>query len=233
MKKIFLSLSIILISLLTVGVGYGLFRDTVVVADNIFYSAGFSLELSETDDDNDKIGDLLGTNWSKETVGTWASGTEWVPGEAVSSKIFLRSNSRIDAESVLFTIDNRKYTGEAHLDEVIQITEAWYDRNANGLLDTGEDLLPEFTTAYDTDGQGLTLAELYDGLDEVHNGQAFDLEAGTAVLPGSLTDNVIGGNAGTGKGFFITWQYDPQADLSYQGSTLSFNLVFTAEQSTD
>ncbi len=233
MKKIFLSLAIILLSLFTVGVGYGLYRDSVVVADNIFYSAGFTFELSETDDNLDQIGDPAGTNWTNQTTGTWSSGTEWTPGEVVSSKIFLRNNSRIDAESVFFTITDRSYTGEAFLDEVIIITDAWYDRNANGMLDDGEDLLPTFSNNYDLDGQGLTLAELFSGLDEVHQGQAFDLEAGAEILPGSITDDVIGGNSGTGKGFFITWQYDPQADISYQNSTINFDLEFTAEQVTD
>lgn len=235
MKKLFLSLSLVLISLFAVGYGYALFQDTVAAKDNKFYAALFDLELSTTDNTGDNLAEPDAGFWSSETTATWVSDLDWLPGDTVSSRLFLRNNAEIDAESVYMTFTGRTYSGASpeFFDEVVNLTAAWYDRNADGIQSPGEDLLPALAAAYDANGGSLTLQELYDGMDLVHQGTAFDLESGSEVLPGSNTDGAIGGNAGSGKGLFLTWQFDPNAGVEYQEAWVDFDIEFTAEQATN
>lgn len=233
MKKLFLSLSLVLISLFAVGYGYALFQDTVVAQDNRFYSTAFDLELSTTDINGDNIAEADAGNWSSDATAVWASELEWMPGDTVSSNLFLRNNAEVDAEAVYMTLTDRMYYGDMQLDEVVNLTEAWYDRNADGIQTEEEDLLPDLVAAYDSNGGSLTLRELYSGMDLVHGGLVFDLEAGTEVLPGSDTDDTVGGGSGSGKGLFFTWQYDADADVGYEDAWVDFDIEFTAEQATN
>ena len=230
MRKIILSLFLVLASVFAVGHGYALFQDLVIAEDNKFYSGQFDLQISHTDIDGDNIAEPAGSNWSGNVVNVWSTPMEWTPGDVISSKIFLRNAGDIDAESVYMTMTDRKYYGVKHLDEVVNLIMAWYDRNGNGIQDAGEDILPELITQYNTNGDDFTLLDFYSGMDLVHAGTVFDLEAGTEVLPGEDTDPNLGGSAGHGKGLFMTWQYDPAADVTYQDAWVDVDLEFTGEQ---
>jgi hypothetical protein len=230
MQKIILSLFIVLVSVFGVGHGYALFQDLVIAQDNKFYSGGFDLQISTTDIDEDNIADVNFNNWSGNVTSVWNTPLEWTPGDEISSKIFLRNTGDIDAESVYMTMTDRKYYGDQHLDEVVNLISAWYDRNGDGIQDPNEDILPDLIVEYDTDGGEFTLLDFYSGMDLVHAGVAFDLEDGAEILPGETTDDIIGGDAGHGKGLFLTWQYDPNADVIYQDAWVDVDLEFTAEQ---
>ncbi len=230
MRKITLSLFLLLISIFTVGHGYALFQDLVLAQDNKFYSGQFDLQISTTDDNGDNIAETSSHYWSGNVSNVWSTPTEWTPGEVVSSKIFIRNTGDIDAESVYLTLTDRKYYGVKHLDEVVNLIDAWYDRNGNGLQDMDENIWGDLATSYDPNGGNFTLLDFYQGVDLVHGGIAFDLEAGDEVLPGDDSDHTIGGMGGHGKGLFLTWQYDPEADVSYQDSWVEVDLEFTAEQ---
>lgn len=230
MRKIILSLFVVLVSVFAVGHGYALFQDLVVAEDNKFYSGQFDLQISRTDIDGDNIAEAAGSNWSGNVTNVWSTPQEWTPGDIIGSRIFLRNAGDIDAESVYLTMTGRKYYGDKHLDEVINLIAAWYDRNGDGIQDAGEDILPELIAQYDLNGDHFTLLDFFSGVDLVHGGVMFDLEAGSEVLPGGDTDDVIGGYAGLGKGLFMTWQYDPAADVSYQDAWVDVDLEFTAEQ---
>ncbi len=233
MRKITLSLFIVLVSVFTVGHGYALFQDLVIAQDNKFYSGQFNLQISSTDADGDNIAEANFNNWSDDVEGVWSTPLQWMPGDQLSSKIFLRNKGDVDAESVYLTMTGRKYYGENHLDEVINLISAWYDRNGDGIQDDDEDILPDLIAAYDTNGDDFTLLDFYHGMDLVHEGVAFDLEAGAAVLPGRYTNPDLGGRAGHGKGLFFTWQYDPEADVRYQGGIVDVDLEFTAVQESN
>ena len=233
MRKIILSLSILLISLFAIGHGYALFQDLVIAEDNKFYSGQFDLQISTTDLDGDNIAEAGIGYWSGNVSSVWSTPLEWRPGEIIESSIFIRNAGDIDAESVFLTMTDRKYYGAQHLDEVVNLVSAWYDRNGDGINDPGEDILSELDLAYNTDGGSLTLLEFYNGMDLVHNGVVFDLEPGAEVLPGEETDFNIGGSAGHGKGLFLTWQYDPDADVSYQDAWVEVDLELTGEQGTE
>lgn len=232
MRKIILSLFIVLISAFAVGHGYGLYQDFVSAEDNTFYSGSFNLQISSTDSDGDNIAESSPqSNWSSNTQQTWASSAYWKPGESVSSAIFLRNAGNIDAESVWLNLSGRSYFGTGgHLDEVINLTQAWYDRNGDGIQDEGEDILPELIAAYDTNGGSFTLLDFYSGTDLAHYGVPFDLEGGEAILPGEKTDSALGGLPGSGKGLFMTWEFDPESGENYGDSVINFDLEFTAEQ---
>lgn len=231
MQKIILSLFILLITVFAVGHGYALFQDLVVAENNQFYSGQFDLQISRTDADGDNIAETIAANWSGNTTGVWTTQQGWTPGDTIGSKIFLRNTGDVDAESVYLTLTERTYYGGQFLDEVVNLVTAWYDRNGDGVQDTGEDLLPDLLSQYDADANGvLTLRELYNGTDLVHSGVAYDLEVGDEVLPGVNTDDGIGGSAGHGKGLFLTWEYDPQANVNYQDAWVKVDLEFTAEQ---
>lgn len=93
--------------------------------------------------------------------------------------------------------------------------------------------MPDLQTAFNSNGGTLTLRELFDGMDLVHGGVAFELEPGTAVLPGSKTNNQLGGYAGHGKGLFMTWQYEPTAGSNYNDAWVDIDLVFTGTQASN
>ncbi len=232
MKKLSLSVLILLLSIFAIGYGYAIFSDLVIADENKFYAGIFQIQISDTDTNSDQVADTLIQYWSDTTSNTWSSSQYWVPGQTVESQIFVRNTGEIDADAVLMTMTDRIYYGEKHLDEVINLIDAWYDRNANGVMDEGENLLPTFEASYDTNADGLTLVELFAGLDVVHNGAMFDLEAGEAVLPGLITDDLIGGINGTGKGLFFTWQFDPEAGIEYQNCTVKLDFEFYGQQTT-
>lgn len=230
MRKIFLSLFILLISLFAVGHGYALFQDLVLAEDNKFYSGQFDLQISQTDADGNNIAETATSNWSGNTSNVWTTAIQWTPGNVISSKVFIRNTGDVDTESVYLTLTDRMYYGRQHLDEVVNLISAWYDRDGDGIQDEGEDILPELIAQYDTNGDDFTLLDFYSGADLVHGGEAFDLEAGEAVLPGSKTNPDLGGYAGHGKGLFLTWQYDEAADVSYADAWVEVDLKFTAQQ---
>ena len=232
MRKIILSLFLVLVSIFAVGHGYALFRDLVVAADNKFYSGQFDLQISTTDANGDNIAETIASNWSGNVVNVWSTPLEWTPGDVVSSKIFLRNTGDVDVESVYLTLTDRKYYGVRHLDEVVNLIDAWYDRNGDGIQDIGENLSSELAQ-YDPNGGDFTLLDFYQATDLVHAGTAIDLEPGAEVLPGDDTDHIIGGSGGHGKGLFLTWQYDPEADVSYQDAWVEVDLEFTGEQGTN
>ncbi len=233
MRKIILSLFLILVSVFAVGHGYALFQDLVVAADNKFYSGQFDLQISTTDIDGDNIAETIGSNWSGNVIGVWSTSLEWTPGDIVSSKIFLRNTGDVDAESVYLTLTDRKYYGLKHLDEVVNLMDAWYDRDGNGVQDIGENIHGDLVAQYDPNGGDFTLLDFYQGTDLVHGGMAFDLEPGIEVLPGDDSNPTLGGSGGHGKGLFLTWQYDPDADVSYQDAWVDVDLEFTGEQGTN
>ncbi|MBU0576890.1 hypothetical protein KJ654_04530 [Patescibacteria group bacterium] len=233
MRKIILSLFLVLVSVFVVGHGYALFQDLVIAKDNKFYSGLFDLQISSIDADGDNIAETMASNWSGNTVGVWTTQLEWTPGDTISSRVFIRNTGDVDAESVYLTLTDRKYYGVKHLDEVVNLITAWYDRNGNGIQDVGEDILPDLITKYDLNGGDFTLLDFYAGTDLVHGGVAYDLEPGTEVLPGSDTDSNLGGNAGHGKGLFLTWLYDTEANISYQDAWVEVDLEFTGEQGTN
>lgn len=233
MRKIILSLFLVLVSVFTVGHGYALFQDLVIAQDNKFYSGEFDLQISTTDVDGDNIAEPAISNWSGNVTNVWNTPLEWTPGDVVDSKVFIRNTGDVDAESVYLTLTDRKYYGVQHLDEVVNLISAWYDRNGDGIQDANEDILPELISQYDTNGDDFTLLDFYAGTDLVHAGVAFDLEAGAEVLPGSDTNDILGGYAGHGKGLFLTWKYDENAGVGHQSAWVEVDLEFTAEQGTN
>ncbi|MBU0579254.1 hypothetical protein KKE34_04075 [Patescibacteria group bacterium] len=235
MRKIILSLFLVLASVFAVGHGYALFQDLVVAKDNKFYSGQFDLQISITDADGDNIAETSISNWSGNVTNVWSTQLEWTPGDTISSKVFIRNTGDVDAESVYLTLTGRTYYGLKHLDEVVNLISAWYDRNGDGIQDANEDILPELISQYDTNGDDFTLLDFYSGTDLVHAGIAFDLEAGAEILPGSESYpiNSLGGHAGHGKGLFLTWEYDQDASVNYQDAWVEVDLEFTGEQGTD
>jgi hypothetical protein len=231
LSTISLSLVVFLVGIFAVGHGYALFSDMVAAKDNKFYSGIYDIQMSTADADNNNVGDI-GSGWVDNKTGVWATSLQWQPGNTLASKMFIRNSGDTDAERVLWTLTQRSFFGAQQLDQVINLTDAWYDRNANGMKDAGEDLLPGLVAAYDHNGGVFTMRELFDGTDLVHGGVAFDLEAGSAVLPGIKTNSTIGGYVGTGKGLFLTWQFDANASVSYQNAWVELDFEFTGEQKT-
>jgi hypothetical protein len=230
LSKITLSLAFLVLSVFTVSKGFALFTDVITAKDNKFYSGSYDIQISKTDLDNNNIAEADGINWGDNVVGAWTTPLLWTPGQIVDSKIFIRNLGQIDAESLLWHLGDRTFYGAQQLDQVINIIKVWYDRNGNAIEEAGEDLLPQLMAVYNTNGGVFTLRELFDGTDIVHGGTAFDLEAGVSVLPGSKTNVVLGGNGGTGKGLFLTWQYEPSASVIYANSWVDVDFVFTGEQ---
>jgi hypothetical protein len=233
MHKIILSLFLVLVSIFAVGHGYALFQDLVVAENNKFYSGQFDLQISKTDVDGDNVAEPSVSNWSGNVADVWSTPLEWSPGDTIISKIFLRNTGDIDAAAVHLTLTDRKYYGTKHLDEVVNLVSAWYDRNGDGIQDVDEDIFSDLQSKYDLNAGEFTLLEFYTGVDLVHGGVAYDLEPGPFVLPGEDSDPILGGSGGHGKGLFLTWQYDPAADVSYQDAWVEVDLEFTGEQTTE
>lgn len=228
MRRVLIGIFSVLISLTVAGDTYAVFADSVSAQDNKFYAASFDLQLSTTDADANGVAEPTLANWSNQAVNVWSTSQLWLPGETKKASVFLRNYGRVDAQSLQWGLSGRIYNGAQQLDLVINLSEAWYDRNANGALDDGEDILPALKTAYGTTGQKLTLRQLYDGMDVVHGGVQFELEPGSQVLPGVYTNNLIGGYSGTGKGLFLTWEFDHNAAVKYQDTWVEVDMVFTA-----
>jgi hypothetical protein len=228
--KTTLSLGCLVASVFAVSKGYALFSDVVTAQDNKFYAGIYDIQMSTTDVDNNNIAEANLANWTDTVIGAWKTGLQWTPGSTVNSRVFIRNRGDIDTESLFWHLSGRSFYGSNQLDQAINLTKAWYDRNANGIEETGEDLMPALTAAYNPNGGNFTLRELFDGTDLVHGGVAFNLESGTAVLPGIKTSPTIGGYTGSGKGLFLNWQFDPNVGAMYQDAWVELDFVFTGEQ---
>jgi len=229
MNKAIYAVSSAVATLALVGFVAAAFIDTGSSASNLFQAGTLDLQLSETDSNADGIADT-GAGWADDTTATWTSPTNWAPGETFSSVLFLRDAGSVDIETLEWdmssiTRNTGGVTGTANLDDMVILTVAWYDRNANGVDDgAAEDLLPALIAAYDTDASlDVTLAELYTGMST-----SFNIESVAEVLPGSVTNATIGGASGTGKGLMLTWEFDSTADNSYQDTNVTVDFDFNA-----
>ncbi len=226
MKKLVFSCFLFLIWLQMVTHVFALYTESVVVAGNVFMPGTYRLQLSTTDTDGNGIADPGVGNWVIAPTSVWQTPAGWAPGQSFSRKVFARSAGNIDIANFKVWFKRNHGVGEP-VDEHIALTKAWYDRNGNGVLDTGEDLLPTILGLVDVNTNNtVTLNEL---LIKGHTGLRLDLESGGTVLPGSATNPQLGGTNGTGKGLTFEWKLLSTVPVTYGGSQVTVDFEFLSE----
>lgn len=216
MKKVLLALVAVTTTAAVVGYAAAAFTDSANAEDNLFQAGTLDLQLSQD-----------GSTWAEDTNDTWVSPTNWAPGDSFDDVLYLRDAGTVDIDSLQWNMSDRTRTGSADLDDMVVLTSAWYDDNGNDVRDGGEGILSSLVSAYDLiDVNGeVSLEELYDGM--TGGVGAYELEAGANVLPGEVTDPLLGGPSGTGKGLYLEWTFDEDADNTYQGTTVLVDFDFT------
>lgn len=202
---------------------FAAYTETALITGNEFMPGTYKFQLSTTDSNADGIADGSNSFWSTIPVAVWKSPDAWAPGQKFSKTIFVRSGGTIDIPTLRVKIKRNGGVGDP-VEEHIRLTKAWYDANANGVLDEGEDLLPEYVSMADADGNSkVTLQEL---ATFSPTGITIDLEKTGRVLPGSLTNAIIGGYTGTGKGVTFEWELMGTIPPSYGGSKVNIDFEF-------
>jgi len=226
MKKILFSCFLMILGLQMVSHVFALYTESVVVSGNVFMPGTYRLQLSTTDTDGNGIADPAVANWVNIPTSVWQTPVGWAPGQTFSRTVFVRSAGNIDIGNLKVWFKRNQGTGEP-VEEHIALTKAWYDRNGNGVQDSGEDLLPTILSLVDTNSNNTaTLQEL---LTKGHTGLRLELETGGTVLPGSATNAQLGGTNGTGKGVTFEWKLLSTVPVTYGGSHVTVDFEFLSE----
>jgi hypothetical protein len=225
MKKIMLSIAIFMASLQFVAQVSAMYTETIMVEGNRFTTGDFKLQLSTTDSDADGVADSHNINWNTIPTAVWTTPANWAPGQSVSNTIFVRSAGNIDIPNFTVRIMDNGTVGNHEVKDYIRLTKAWYDQNGDGVVDEEEDLIPQLLQQYNSNSDNnLTLSEI------LQNSSSIALEKNGSVLPGSLTNNAIGGYSGTGKGLLLEWELMHTFPIELGGSLVNIKMRFDAVQ---
>lgn len=224
MKKIVLSITMFMVSLQFIAQVSAMYTESVLVEGNRFTTGEFKLQLSSTDSNGDGIADSHNMHWNTVPTAVWTTPQNWAPGQSIASTIFVRSAGNIDIPNLTLRMLDNGTVGQP-VKDYIRLTKAWYDRNGNGVEDEGENLMPQLLQQYDSNSDNkVTLFEM------LQNSGSIALEANGTVLPGSLTNNALGGYSGTGKGLMLEWELMHTYPIEHGGSLVKVNMRFDAVQ---
>lgn len=201
-----------------------MYTETILVEGNRFSTGEFKLQLSTIDSNNDGIADSQYINWITIPTAVWSTPVNWAPGQTIANTLFVRSTGNIDIPNLSLRMIDDGTIGQSVKDH-IRLLDAWFDRNGNGILDDGEDLMTDFRQQFDNNSDtNVTLFEI------LQNSGSIALEKNGSVLPGSLTNNALGGTTGTGKGLTLEWELMHTFPVSHGGSLVNVKMQFDAEQ---
>ena len=165
----------------------------------------------------------------KKPGGTWSDGlsyalpTNWAPGDTYTVVVQLKNVGNTGMENLFVTGDNLAGSPDKTLSDVIHITDVSYTDRPPGGSGSAIVVHPAGGTYYDgvfgDDTAPFTLRELADGLS---NGDKMGFCWGTSGLHG---DYLPAGGAMV-QTFTIEFTFDVSAGNSYQGKSVSFDLVF-------
>lgn len=193
------------------------YTDTITIAGNKIATGTYKFQVSTTDSNGDGIADPQSIHWSSNTSAVWATPNDWVPGQSFANTVFLRSGGNVDIGQINLKFADGGSVGEP-IRNYVKLNRAWYDKNGNGVQDPGEDLMSIMQERFDKNGDNTIL------LSEILSpGSGYiKLESGDSMLPGSLTNNLLGGSNGTGKGLTLEWYLLGSMPVEYGGSETSF-----------
>lgn len=210
MRLIALSLTLLIMSCQLTAHVFAYYTEMVVVEKNIFRTGEVFMQVSHIDSNGDGIADPDQINWKKTLTAVASSPDDLLPGESFSSRFFVRNQGNLDIPKLELRIGEG---GMGHPDFFANfwLDEIWYDRNANGVKDEGEDLRPALMV-YDANNDGiLSYPEIFK--------RSILLEKDGSILPGSKSNPTIGGYNGTGKAINLTWRLNPAMTLDYSGQS--------------
>lgn len=234
MKKVLASVAAVAMAVTHVGYASAYFTSNATAEDNLFQAGTAVLEIAEDLDLNGVADGPFGST----TAGTWDSPTNWVPfggaiGDAydaaqdVRSGLMVRSSGTADFESVLQSIIAYTaidpFTDGSDMGDAVIVLDATFDGTsflASAAACDTEDFNGGAGVIAGADGL-ISLAEL--------NACAptLDLVDGAGVvLPGSVTDAVVGGPTGTGVPLVMTFRFHPDAGNDYQGDSVEVDFDF-------
>jgi predicted ribosomally synthesized peptide with SipW-like signal peptide len=213
-KKILASIFVIGMLALAMGYGtYSYFTSTKSSTGNTFTAGTLNLQLS-----NDNV------NWYNGVTATWASPSNWAPGDNVTNTIHLRNTGSVAAEAVYAWWNN--LVDPDGLSNVIEVTwwsdSTWPSYNC----------VPDFLV-YDSNHDGsLTLAELVYGLSHYNGVKTPDPNQARfyADFTESYEHPVLTANAGNVFWLNMTYHFMETAGNEYQGKSASFDLTLAAWQ---
>jgi len=224
MKKILLSIAIFMASLQFVAQVSAMYTESVFVEGNLFTTGDFKFQLSTTDSNNDSIADSHNMYWNSIPTAVWTTPTNWAPGQSIGNTIFVRSAGNIDIPNFTLKIMDDGTVGQP-VKEYINLTKARYDQNGDGVVNEEENLLPQLLQQYDSNSDNkVTLYEL------VKNSSSIELEKNGSILPGSLSNNAIGGYSGTGKALLLEWELMHTFPIEHGGALVNVKMRFDAVQ---
>ena len=214
-KIIFASIFVIGMLALAMGIGtYSYFSSTQTSIGNTFTTGTLTLQLADNDE-----------GWGNGTTATWASPSNWAPGQNVTSTIRLINTGSIPAEAVYAWWNN--LVDPYGLSNVIEVTwlsdSTWMDHNSIGA----------FVTAFDSNNDSkLSLAELVYGRsywNSTYTQAPFQARF-YADEDESYEHPVLTANGGNIFDIKMTYQFMETAGNEYQGKSASFDLTFAAWQ---
>jgi predicted ribosomally synthesized peptide with SipW-like signal peptide len=167
---------------------------------------------------------------SKDSGASWHDGlsfslpSNWAPGDVSTIEIWLKNVGTTGMENLFVTGDNLAGSPDKSLSDVIHITDVAYtdrDPNTGGAMWVHPASGTYYQTTFGDNAAPFTLRELANGLS---NGDKMNFCWGT---PGEHGDYLPAGGARIQK-FMIEFTFDANAGNSYQGKTVSFDLLFKA-----
>lgn len=210
MRLKIISLTLLILSSQLAAHALAYYTETVMIEKNVFRTGEVFMQISHIDTNGDGIGDPEQINWKKTLTAVANSPDDLLPGDSFSSRFFVRNQGNLDIPKLELRIG---VGGGGHMDffDNFWLDEIWYDRNANGIKDEGEDLRPSLMV-YDTNGDGiLSYPEFYR--------KSIILEKNGSVLPGSKSNPAVGGHMGTGKAINVTWRLNHSMPLDFSGQS--------------
>jgi hypothetical protein len=224
MKKIILAFGLFFASFQFVAQVSAMYTQSIIIEGNRFSTGEFGLQVSVTDSDQDGVADNHSQYWNTIPTAVWSTPTNWSPGEIYLSTFFLRASGTVDISKLTMSIIDNGTIGKSVKDYIV-LKHAWYDKNANGVEDDQESLIPAILERYDDNSNGeATLSEIFKGTGSI------PLEYQGQVLPGLFTNDVVGGFSGTGKGLTFEWKLMDNFPLENGGSKINVKIKFDAEQ---
>jgi predicted ribosomally synthesized peptide with SipW-like signal peptide len=208
MKKILVSLMVIALVAGLVGAGLSAyFSDTETSTGNTFSAGTLDLVLSDNDE-TDQNG----------VSATWASPSNWAPGQTVTATLTLKNTGSQGARWV--AIDPTNLAGTAGFGDQILVTDFTFTRTNNDANGWSTGNLANSMATWGIWGSTapLTLAEFVDGVWSFmawDGPGAYDDPSPGILLPASGSDTVL---------VTMTLQFDPNAGNEWQAASASFDL---------
>jgi predicted ribosomally synthesized peptide with SipW-like signal peptide len=240
MKKLLGTVAVVAAAVQSVSGASAYFTSTAVSDDNTFQAGTAVIQVAN---DNDLNGVADGA-FSSTAVDTWDSPTNWVPFSGaigdpynaaldVREGLMVRSAGTADFESVLQTVTNYATVDGAviadgsDMGDAVIVLDATF--NATNILTAAVLTACDLETFNTVTGSGTTPGA--DGLLSLAELNAcaptLDLVDGAGiVLPGSVTNPVVGGAAGTGLQLVMTFRFHPAAGNDYQNDQVEVDFNF-------